>query len=216
MKISPELAYTIGVIGGDGSLTENRISVTDKNEEFHNFILKPIFQKLFNTNPVISSYRTHIGNKTFRTRINSIEAYKLYTEFFQIPNGKAKTFEMKTPKQITSASNEIVKEYIKGWMDAEAWITFKKIKRPIKQYIYPKIAFNVKNKTIRNELVDLLARFKIKSSSWESNGMFGFQIIGFEKVHRYNKKIGFNHPDKIRKMLSCLSEAKRGLQCAGQ
>lgn len=201
--ITPIFAYTIGLIGGDGTITENPkvgqygISIIDNCLEFHQKIIKPRLEKLFQGRVIISSVKTKKGRTTYRTRLWSksvLEAYKK----LQIPI-KNKTFCMKTPKEILNSSDEAIKEYIKGWMDSEGWVTLVKIKRPNKMYVYPKIAFHVSNKTIRDDIVKLLQRFGVEPTVWRYKDMHGLQMVGFDKVRKYLKRIGFNHPDKIRK-----------------
>ena len=216
--ISPKVAYLVGIIGGDGTISEieKRITITDKSLEFHERILKPLLKELFNKEPVISKMRTKNNKITFRTRIISNEAIKLL-KMLGIPT-KNKTYMMKTPREISDSTNvEVIKNYIKGWMDAEGWVTLRKIKRKRKTYFSPKIGFQTVNKTIRDELVSLIIKFGIRPSVWNSNKMFGFEITGHKKFEKFLIEIGFNHPEKIRKCILLRQlRAKRGLQCAGQ
>lgn len=201
--ITPIFAYTIGLIGGDGTLTKNkktgeyRISVIDNCFEFHTNVIKPAFQNVFKGKVVISKIKTKKGNITHRTRICSKELVELYKKLgVPIHN---KTFGMKTPTVILNSSNKVVAEYIKGWMDSEGWVTVKKVKRPNKSYIYPRIAFHVSNRAIRDDINKLLQRFGVKPSIWKYKKMYGLQIIGFDKVKKYLDRVGFNHPNKIQK-----------------
>lgn len=201
--ITPIFAYTLGLIGGDGTITENpktgeyRISVIDCCLEFHQNIIKPRFEKLFPVKIVTSSIKTKKGGTTYRTRLCSKQVVEIYKKM-EIPT-KNKTFCMKTPKPIFNSSKNSIKEYIKGWMDSEGWVTNKKVKKPNKTYIYPRIGFQVSNKQIRDDIVILLQRFGVNPSVWKYKNMYGLQIIGFDKVRKYLKQIGFNHPDKILK-----------------
>lgn len=195
-------------------MTEKRVTITDINPDFHHSVLKPIFRQLFGVKTVISSYKTAKGNTTYRTRINSKSVYKLYSEAFSIPEGKDKTYRMETPKEMLSVPNDVIGEYIRGWMDAEGWVTLKKSRRNEKIYISPRIALNIVNRKMRDELCSLIKKLGIHVTTWDSKKIFGFQIIGIENVTLYADLIGFRHPDKIKKLSYCLSEAKRGLQCA--
>jgi len=200
MELTPELSYIIGLIGGDGNLSEKRTTITDKNFEFHETVIRNKFKKTFVIIPIISPMKTKKGKITYRSRINSKTAHKIFSEEFHLQTNKNKTFSMRTPTEIMNARKEIFSEYIKGWMDAEGWVTTKKVKRKNKTYMYPRIAFNVSNENIRNELVLLLNNLGINPSIWKSGKMFGFQIIGVEKVKKYKEFVGFEHPDKIKKL----------------
>ena len=199
MELTQEIAYLVGFIGGDGNLSERRTALIDKNLEFHKTVLRKKFEKAFGIVPIISPMKTRKGRTTYRSRVNSKEIHAMFSENLRIPI-RNKTFEMKTPQEITDSSKEIFSEYIKGWMDAEGWVTTKTTIRKTKTYVYPKIAFNVANKCIRDELVAMLRKIGIEPSIWKSGNMLGFQIIGFEKVNRYEELVGFEHPDKIRKL----------------
>ncbi len=199
MEITPEISYLVGFIGGDGNLSERRTTLIDKNLEFHENVIRKKFKEAFGTVPVISPMKTRKGMTTYRSRVNSKDVYLFFSEQLGIPT-RRKTFEMQTPKDIMNSSQEIFSEYIKGWMDAEGWVTTKKVPRKTKTYTYPKVAFNVANENIRNELVGMLRKIGIEPSIWKSGNMFGLQIIGLEKVSRYKELVGFEHPDKIRKL----------------
>lgn len=201
--ITPIFAYTIGLIGGDGTITENpktyeyRISIIDQCFEFHQKVIKPKLEKIFPCKIVISSVKTKKGEITYRTRICSKHAIEVYKKL-QVPT-KNKTFNMKTPKPIFGSSKDVIREYIKGWMDAEGWVTIKKVKRIHKTYNYPRIAFHVSNRAIRDDITKLMQRFGVNPTIWRYKNMYGLQITGHKKVRKYLEEIGFNHPDKIRK-----------------
>jgi intein/homing endonuclease len=201
--ISPIFAYTLGLIGGDASFTDSprtgeyRISVTDQCLEFHQRIVKPALEKLFPERVAISSMKTKKGGITYRTRLASKRVIEIYKSFGVPTSGKS--FQIKTPYSILSSSKEIAREYVKGWMDAEGWVTIKRVRRPGRTYEYPRIAFHVANKQIRDDLALMMQRFGVEPSTWKYKNMHGLQIIGFEKVKRYLQEIGFNHPEKIRR-----------------
>ena|SRR3989338_3504522 len=196
--MNPEISYLTGLIGGDGNLSEKRISIIDENIEFHQKVIKNLFEKAFGVTPVISPMKTVKGKITYRSRINSKKVFTYFKNDLRIPD-KEKTFLMKTPYQVMNSSIKVRAAYIRGWMDSEGWVTNKTVKKPNKKYTYPKIGFHVANKTIRDEIDFLLRSMEIKPSCWRYKNMYGLQIIGFEKVNMFMDKIGFMHPDKILK-----------------
>lgn len=202
-KITPDIAYLIGLVGGDGSVTENKklkryeVFVIDNCLKFHVTTIKPMFEKLFEVKVSINKMKTKKGETTYRTRVYSKNVVRFF-ENLGIPLNN-KTFVMKTPPVIFQSSSKVKSAYTRGWMDAEGWVTTKKIDRPNKVYTYPKVGFQVANKNIRDDISSLLRDFDINVSTWKSKNMFGLQIIGFEKVTKYLEKIGFNHPLKILK-----------------
>ncbi len=216
IELTPELAYLFGVIGGDGTFSEyeQRISVTDECMEFHEKVLRPLLERLFKKRTVIGKIKTR-KKIAFRTRIVSREAIELFKQL-GMPV-KEKTYKITTPQMVFDSSKEVIKAYIQGWMDAEGWVTVKRIKRGDKSYEYPKIAFQVVSEKIRDDIVKLLEKFDIKPSLWKYKQMHGMQIIGFDKVKQYSEQIGFLHPKKLLRVQEvCRFEAKRGLQCMPQ
>jgi len=197
VKLTPDLAYTFGIVGGDGTFSESekRISVTDRCFEFHRTVLKPLLERLFKKEASIQEMKIGGIPVAFRTRITSLDAIIKLKELGMPTKDKSHTIE--TPKIMFESSQEVIKEYIEGWMDAESWVTVKRSKRGDKSYEYPKIAFQVVSKKIRDDLVKLLECFGIKASTWEYKQMYGFQIIGSDKVKSYIKQIGFKHPEKL-------------------
>lgn len=204
MELTPEVAYLSGFIGGDGNLSERRTTLIDKSLEFHENVIRKKFKNSFGIVPVISPMKTRKGITTYRSRVNSKMVHLFFSEQLKIPI-RRKTFDMQTPKAIVNSSQEIFSEYIKGWMDAEGWVTTKQTMRKSKTYVYPKVAFNVANRCIRDELVGMLRSMGIEPSIWKTGNMFGFQIIGFGKVSRYKELVGFEHPDKILKLNTLLA-----------
>jgi hypothetical protein len=75
-----DLCRLIGIIQGDGNLSSNRILITDKNSEYHQEVLQPLFKRLFNLPLNLyfdrnrSSYYSHVKSSiVFRYLIGVLE-----------------------------------------------------------------------------------------------------------------------------------------------
>jgi hypothetical protein len=197
-----DLAYSIGLIGGDGSLVidEKRndfsLHVVDQCLSFHKQIIFPIFERLFGITPKLSPMKTRLGRITYRSRIRDEKIVRFYLDL-DVPLGKEKTYRMKTLSFIWNLDDSKRAAYMRGWMDAEGSLTTHTVKRTHKKYVYPKVTFQVANKTIRNDLTKILSSLDVHFTVWNHKQMHGFQIVGQNNVFQYFGKVGFNHPDKL-------------------
>lgn len=197
-----DLSYSIGLIGGDGSLVidEKRndfsLHIVDQCLPFHKQIIFPMFERLFGVAPKLSPMKTMWGTTTYRSRIRDKEIVRFYLNL-GIPLGKEKTYRMRTPPIIWNSEDSGKAAYVRGWMDAEGSLTRHTVKRPSKTYVYPKVTFQVANKTIRDDLAKILSSLDVHFTVWNHKQMHGFQIVGEKNVFQYFGKVGFNHPDKL-------------------
>lgn len=197
-----DLAYSIGLIGGDGSLVidEKRndfsLHLVDQCLPFHEQVIFPIFERLFGISPRLSPMKTRWGNTTYRSRIREEEIVRFYLDI-GLPLGKEKTYRMKTPAFIWNLDDSKRAAYVRGWMDAEGSLTTHTVKRSSKKYVYPKVTFQVANKAIRNDITKILSSLDVHFTIWRHKQMHGFQIVGWKNVFQYFGKVGFNHPDKL-------------------
>ena len=209
-----KLAYSIGLIGGDGSLIssdkESSLHIVDKSYEFHKNVIAPLFVEIFGKEPKISKMKTNKKRIMYRSRFRDKEIVQYYLQF--LPD-KNKTYSMRTPKEILSSGKEVKACYLRGWMDAEGSVTTTKTVRKRRTYIYPKITFHVANEKIRDELSCILREFNIHFTIWNYKNMRGFQIVG-KHTKRYFDLIGFSHPDKTSRMRpnAAYSGRNNGLQ----
>ncbi len=194
--MNENLAYSIGLIGGDGSLIhsrrENSLHIVDECYDFHVKVIKPLFLKLFKKEPKISKMITHMKRISYRSRFRDKQIVEYYLQYLP---PKDKTYSMITPKEIMLATKSVKTWYLRGWMDAEGSVTTTKTIRKNKVYIYPKITFQVANETIRNELLLILKELDVHFTSWNYKNMRGFQIVG-KHTKKYFDIIGFSHPEK--------------------
>ena len=191
------LAYLVGLIGGDGSLSKDgkgnyEINIVDPSFEFLQTVTK-LFEETLNIKAKIYVMKTALGNICYRIRIWSKKLYNFLIKL-GVPEGRTKTFQMKTPEWIMNSGSKTKASYIGGWMDAEGCITRKVVKKERRTYIYPRIAMHVVNKTIRDELAFLLKDLGLKFSTWNSGKMYGLQINGFNNTDAYFRKIYTYHP----------------------
>ena len=194
--MNEDIAYSIGLIGGDGSLIssdkENSLHIVDCSYDFHKNVISPLFLRIFKKEPKISSMTTKLRRITYRSRFRDKEIVRYYLAFLPSKN---KTYEMRTPLEIMNGGERIKIGYLRGWMDAEGSVTSTKTVRKSKIYVYPKITFQVANECIRNELTSIMSQLGIHFTIWDYKNMRGFQIVG-KHTRKYFDLVDFLHPEK--------------------
>ena len=105
---NPKLFRLLGILHGDGSLSGNRVTVTDKHREFHE-VLAGIFQDIFHYKPTI--YRDRSKN-TFYTYTKKKEIVNFFLNIF----GAASLRKATIPEIVWKASLELEKEYEVDYM----------------------------------------------------------------------------------------------------
>ncbi len=154
MELNEDLAYFLGVIGGDGTIyikprKQYFISITDKCEQYHENILKEIIFKIFSLTPTIIPDKR---NRGWYTIIRSKKVAEILTKEFGYSTGRNKTYSDRIPTEIFKAPKEIALSHIAGWIDSEGTSKIKKFR---KKYIYPCIVIELVNKKYLEDLHNL-------------------------------------------------------------
>lgn len=222
MKISKELAYLLGIIGGDGTIyikknKQYTILISDKCREVHSIFSK-IFIKEFGYKPSLKFVKQR---NTWYTVATSKKIADLLTKEFNISAGRNKTYHDKVPKQIIKATKEIKLAYLAGWIDAEGTSKIKTYKTKYGLYKYPCIVVEIVNKNVLNCLHLLSKQVKIPSTKPTpatrklrdgQKPRYYICWTGFKKCKQILKQM--KHPCKINKLILNLllaEDQSRGL-----
>lgn len=207
-RYNKELSYIDALIRGDGSLVRNgyKIELADKCLGIHTKVINPRFKNIF-------GLRLHLRKKGngWTSVIKSKQLYEFLNKELKIPSGeKSKT--VRIPFQVSHSKDIKIKIWhLKGWMDAEGSVQCKKYKT----CVTPRISFSCKNKEVRDGLANIFKqagkKLKTELPVWiwkDKNGTFGFELAGPKAVGNYVKHVGFDHPDKKRKISLLLKNYK--------
>ncbi|MBI2674941.1 MAG: LAGLIDADG family homing endonuclease [Candidatus Aenigmarchaeota archaeon] len=154
--ISEQLAYLLGVVGGDGTIYVKKskqylVSISDKNKDFHFEVLRPIFVNEFGFNPSIiydktrNSWYTIVRNRKIVERIMK----------FGYSSGRSKTYVDKIPEKIMESNKRIKLWHLAGWIDAEGTSKTKRFRIKGKIYAYPCVELESVNKNYTDGLHEL-------------------------------------------------------------
>lgn len=214
--LTEDLAEDLGIHIGDGSLYTTgptkqsyviRCSgdaINDKEHYLSRII--PLKEKLFGIkiNGKIMNFR---GNE-FGFVICSKAIYQFYSRVFGIPTGaKAKTAEI--PRAVLEADNSIKSAFIRGLVDTDFSISFKKKSTKHNRHFYPVISANFASKKLTENIKEILTgigfgvvllqgAIKRYEKSYPS---FKIDINGRKNLEKWMNIIGFNNPKHITKYL---------------
>lgn len=212
--ITPQLAYFVGYLQGDGSIESNKYRVNFSDEYVDQIKrINNLSIKLFGINGRIESTRPILSKKPlYRLEINSIVLNSYLHNIFEINRG-VKT-DLKIPK-LFMENKTIFKWYLIGLFDADGSLPKKPAK--VKQLF---IDLTFKDKEFIEQLKEALDLFGIRtlkpycrvakspnsdfiSKTWE------LRIRKKDDMVKFLKLIGFFHPSKgvrAEKMLKFLGQ----------
>jgi hypothetical protein len=189
--VSPDLAYIVGLILGDGSLAGDslnqvgnwNISICFENHghlKLYNALIKQIFgfgpNVYLDRGCEVSSFSSRVLHWFF----------KKYFEFF---NGY-KCNKIFVPSRILNGSNQkVVASFLQGLFDSDGTFTNNRVK------------YSTTSKIMAFQVQKLLARFSISSSisKWtkgEYKPLYTVAVSAYNSVQLFSEKVGFRHPNK--------------------
>lgn len=193
-RLNADIAYLVSYVSGDGHI-KDQVKNNNKWEiiveswvETPELLrqLQEIMAAQFNMSTSLCKNKTRKGYRLF---INSKILHKILNKVFEIPIGN-KHNEVQVPQIIRQASDKIRKSYIRGWFDAEGFVTTSHKK--------PQIGFYVKNKHVTSWIKNQLENFGMKVSKKKSGEL---NISSKNSIILFCKIIGFRHPKQLKKLL---------------
>jgi len=207
--ISPELAYIVGVLAGDGNIFVRK----DKHDyrikcvgnpldevKFYKDILAPLFKKVFN---VQLDLKYQDSNTTYGFYIYSKSLVGFFNEIFELPVGK-KYDKLRIPTIIKE--NNLTADFIRGLADTDFCVTFRGNRK------FPSIVGSSKSKSFIKEISSELKKlgftfyevydYKIEDNRFVDGCSFinKIEINGKENFNLWMDKIGFSSPKHLKKI----------------
>ncbi len=213
-KLTPELAYFIGIHLGDGCLSfkkekyDRTMNYTGHFIDEYDWYTKDItllIKELFNKNIKYYKGKNNKG-EWLSLYFHSKAIFTFLNKVIGLPIGSKNNCSI--PDCIKNSNLKIKCAFIKGFADTDFCLTFKK--RDKQLHYYPVIEFSTCNRTIVNELTFLLQEVKISSYSLldypikmgkvnlKTNQL---HLNGIKPLKVWMEKIGFNSPKHLTKYL---------------
>ena len=189
LKESKTLLRILGIIHGDGSMSGNRILISENDIKFVKKIYS-LFRKIFGVKLNIFHDK---GRNSYYCHIKNSVIYRYLTDVLEIPKGAVRP-RLTLPSYIHKLKLQLQKEYVGGLYDSEGWLTTRQAH----------IGFSIVNKEIRDFISNILKKCAIKHSLYSRNRHknieYELHIYGKLNLKRFQKQISFKHPAKISKI----------------
>lgn len=162
-KEPDDLAYALGVLIADGHFGENRVSLTNDDQDVVDISI-PVLSSLFGKEP--SAYPNN-DNGSFQYHYNSKNKVKEFYEKFGFIPGRAASKNI--PKVLRKKDTNFIRELLSGYIDCESYINEKGIEAAsashelLKQVKVLLTQFGV-HSTIRKKIVDNTDYWKLTIS----------------------------------------------------
>ncbi len=213
-SVTPDLAYLVGVIAGDGSLgyREKKHEYSLKcvgnpkdEQEFYLKLIRPKFELVFGLSPQM---RYLDSGTTFGFNFFSKSLVLYLTKYIGLPLSP-KYSSLKIPLIIKS-NEKLLISFLRGLFDTDGSLTFKKRYRNYPYY--PVISFSSKSEQFTREISNCLKKmsFRIVGSYnyklVDQRAKAGFTIInriemnGKDNLSHWLRTIGFFHPKNLDKL----------------
>ena len=207
--ISPDLAYIVGVLAGDGNIfvrkdkKDYRVKCVGNPKDeicFYKEILAPLFNKIFN---IKLDLKYQDSNTTYGFYIYSKSLVQFFNKIFELPIGK-KYDKLKIPALIKG--NNLTVDFIRGLADTDFCVTFKGNRK------FPSIVGSSKSKSFFKEISKELKKigltfyevydYRLNDPRFKK----GYSIInkielsGEKNFNLWMEKIGFFSPKHLKKI----------------
>jgi hypothetical protein len=191
-QFNKDLCRFIGIMHGDGNLSSNRILITDKNIEYHQRVLQPLFKRLFNL--PLNLY--HDKNRSsYYSHVKSSIIYRYLIGVLEFQAGSVRCSLQKLPSYLSKFPSKYQAYYIAGLYDSEGSIKKKQIEidfaitsKPI--WLYIQEFFNQIN-------INYSPRIR-KREKWQKN--YEIYIYGKDDAIKFIKNIPIVHPAKLKQL----------------
>ena len=192
---TPELAYLMGAICGDGTIDGNRIIIYEsKNEIIEKYckLIKSVLKKeavvrTVNKNGKKGSWAKNIY---YEIRIYSLDFCDVVLKI--APEIIAKSSERDIPSDILRCKKEVIAGFLSGLFDAEGYLHDHRVD------------LSMISKKLVRKLQLLLLRFDIISSfgkkKVDGNPQWYLSISDIRSIKNFEKHIGFSRPDKAKRL----------------
>ncbi len=185
LKLTSEMAYFVGWVVGDGSLTRNNVSVHAGINDAHKKQIIRTMEVLFGIEP--KTYRNDIN----RIYVNSKIIAQILHDVFEIPYGY-KSRKVDAPRIIQKADRKIVASFLRGLIEADG-----SFERGINLTTY--------SKNLATKVIFLLSRFGVYSSLRQEGDCFRVYVPSAYYANFANEVFS---NDKIARLVASQGKTK--------
>lgn len=174
-ELDERLAYSLGVIIGDGHLSRNSIDISSFDDDNLKLVINDTLMNVFGK---CKSY--YKGNRFY---VCDTVASLFVSKMFSIPIGK-KSYTVRIPESIMLADNEILASFIRGLFDTDGTVS-------------SGLSYKTASKDLAEMLSFALARLGIYTVlQTQKDGLFRLSVPAQYEL-QYLNKVGFYNSKKL-------------------
>lgn len=189
--LTPRLSYLLGVIFGDGNLTEWGIRIYNSSRPFLEEILN-IFEVVFEVHPKVH-IRFQRGHVYFVLRAFSTRLVQTLSSDYHFPTNK-RTLELSENLMMADLLNK--RYFIAGLFDTDGTVVFRKKKKYIRPYIGLEAKSLVFIKKVKTMLQSLGFYF---TGPYKQKTCWNIRLEKEEQFKKFVSMIPMRHP-KVKKI----------------
>jgi hypothetical protein len=195
-SLSKELAELVGIILGDGGLSERQLVITlhaydDKDYGHH---VADLIFRLFGVVPKIYRSRSFPVNDITVSRTDLVD---FCVQKLGLKRGNKIRQQVDIPKWIKSRLDFQV-ACLRGLVDTDGCVIVHRYKVRGKLYIYKKLAFTSHSKRLRLSVYKIMSRLKLKP---RLAGEYDVRLESRDSMRRYFELVGSSNQKHLRRYL---------------
>lgn len=190
---SPELAEFIGILLGDGGLSEYQVSVflhSVTDAEYSNFVIKK-FEALFGVTPGIYDHKTQLVRSIVVSRVALVD----YLHTLGLPVGNKIKQHLDIPDWI-KRNKEFLIPCIRGLIDTDGSVFTHQYKSGSSLYSYKKLSFTSSSSSLLFSVYDALKAFGMNPRIGSNHDV---RLDSKDDMERYFRLIGSSNPKHLRR-----------------
>ncbi|MCD4739591.1 hypothetical protein K8R43_00205, partial [archaeon] len=182
-KVTPKIAYLLGLIATDGHIRSSRpgISVDQNDRE----MLEKISKLFMNEFGIQGNMRQ--SHNAYKLEFGSSPLKYILCEIFELPAG-VKSYSVRMPPKIRSSNHKIKTAFLAGCIDGDGSIS---TTNHWKGFSYPRLTFKCGSKNLVTDLTDFLKELDMtfsltleRNKSFSTKEFTGHHCYGFEVRNR--------------------------------
>ncbi len=194
-RYSQELAEFVGIVMGDGGLTQNQLVITlhcIDDFEYSTFVVK-LLHKLFGVNP---SKTRRLKSNVFSIRISRVKLISFCKSIGLVVGDKIKN-QIDIPDWIKKSSHYKI-ACLRGLMDTDGCVVIHKYISNNKQYIYKKLAFTSRSMPLLRSVCSIFEDLGLKHRIGNNSDV---RVEAVQNVKRYFEVVGTHNYKHLKRYL---------------
>jgi len=197
---SAKLAEFVGILLGDGGISQRQVSITLNRETDKGYIqfVKKMIKDLFGVSPGLYS---HLKSKADAIVISRTELVEYLTQKLGLKIGNKVKQKIDIPKWIMRK-----KEYqiacLRGLVDTDGTTIIHRYKSKGRSYVYKKLGFTSRSFPLLKSVNCILTELKIKNRI--AKDQYNIRVEAVPDVKKYFDLVGSSNPKHLKRYLSGL------------